>query len=99
MCHGQLMPDASAYQTLGLGAGSHTVLDLLNNNYRVTIIDNFDNAFDECWARMQRLAGDKAGKMKLIRVRHLAACLHSGRSPLQWQHKHALVAIFPKPCQ
>lgn len=49
------------------------MLDLLNNNYRVTIIDNFDNAFDECWARMQRLAGDKAEKMKLIRVRNLWA--------------------------
>ena len=55
-------------------AGSHTVLDLLKNNYRVTIIDNFDNAFDECWKRMQKLAGGKADKMKLIRVRHLAAC-------------------------
>lgn len=44
------------------------MLALLENGYRVTIIDNFDNAFDECFARMQRLAGDKAAKMKLIKV-------------------------------
>ena len=44
------------------------MLALLENGYRVTIIDNFDNAFEECFARMQRLAGDKAAKMKLIKV-------------------------------
>ena len=44
------------------------MLALLENGYRVTIIDNFDNAFEECFARMQRLAGDKASKMKLIKV-------------------------------
>ena len=53
-------------------AGSHTVLALLENGYRVTIIDNFDNAFEECFARMQRLAGDNAAKMKLIKVPRLS---------------------------
>jgi UDP-glucose 4-epimerase len=55
-------------------AGSHTVLALLENGYRVTIIENFDNAFEECFARMQRLAGDKAAKMKLIKVPHRLSC-------------------------
>ena len=44
------------------------MLALLENGYRVTIIDNFDNAFEECFARMQRLAGDKASKMTLVKV-------------------------------
>lgn len=44
------------------------MLALLENGCRVTIIDNFDNAFEECFARMQRLAGDKASKMMLIKV-------------------------------
>lgn len=62
------MTERAVFVTGGVGfIGSHTVLDLLKNGYRVTIIDNFDNAFDECWRRMQKLAGDKADKMKLIR--------------------------------
>ena len=47
------------------------MLALLENGYRVTIIDNFDNAFQECFTRMQRLAGDKADKLKLIKVARL----------------------------
>lgn len=53
--------------------GSHTVLALLETGYRVTIIDNFDNAFEECYARMQKLAGDNAKNMKLIKVRTMLA--------------------------
>ena len=48
--------------------GSHTVLSLLEHNFRVTIIDNLDNAFPEVFKRMQRLAGDRADKMKFIKV-------------------------------
>ena len=33
------------------------------------IIDNFDNAFPECYNRMQKLAGSKAENMSLIKAR------------------------------
>ena len=49
-------------------AGSHTVLELLKSGYRATVIDNFDNAFEACYERMKKLAGDKADKIKLIKV-------------------------------
>jgi hypothetical protein len=49
--------------------GSHTVLSLLDHGYRVTIIDNLDNSFEEAYRRMQELAGDKAANMKFIKVR------------------------------
>ena len=57
------------------------MLALLENGYRVTIIDNFDNAFEECFARMQRLAGDKAAKMKLIKVRACHSAQQQARRP------------------
>jgi hypothetical protein len=44
------------------------VLELLKSGYRATVIDNFDNAFEACYERMKKLAGDKADKIKLIKV-------------------------------
>jgi UDP-glucose 4-epimerase len=44
------------------------VLSLLDHGYRVTIIDNLDNSFEEAYRRMQELAGDKAANMKFIKV-------------------------------
>lgn len=49
-------------------AGSHTVLALLEHGYKVTIIDNLDNSFEEAFIRMKELAGDKAENMKFIKV-------------------------------
>lgn len=49
-------------------AGSHTVLSILDHGYHVVIIDNLDNAFEEAYKRMQKLAGDKAKNMKFIKV-------------------------------
>jgi UDP-glucose 4-epimerase len=49
--------------------GSHTALSLLDEGYKVVIIDNFDNAFPECYNRMQKLAGSKAENMSLIKAR------------------------------
>ena len=34
----------------------------------MVIIDNFDNAFPECYNRMQKLAGGKAENMSLVKV-------------------------------
>lgn len=48
--------------------GSHTALSLLDEGYKVVIIDNFDNAFPECYNRMQKLAGSKAENMSLVKV-------------------------------
>lgn len=62
-----------------LGAGSHTVLALLEHGYSVTIIDNLDNSFLEAFKRMQELAGDKADKLKFIEVRSFRhSCVFSG---------------------
>jgi hypothetical protein len=52
--------------------GSHTVLELLKSGYRATVIDNFDNAFEACYERMKKLAGDKADRIKLIKVSNAA---------------------------
>lgn len=50
-------------------AGSHTVLALLEAGYAVTIVDNLDNAFMECYNRMKELAGpDKAVRMTFIKA-------------------------------
>jgi len=43
-------------------------LSLLDEGYKVVIIDNFDNAFPECYKRMQKLAGGKAENMSLVKV-------------------------------
>jgi len=49
--------------------GSHTVLALLDTGHSVTIVDNLDNAFMECYDRMKELAGpEKAAKMSFIKA-------------------------------
>ncbi|KAK9807927.1 hypothetical protein WJX73_003338 [Symbiochloris irregularis] len=59
----------SIFVTGGVGfIGSHTVLSLLDHGYHVVIIDNLDNAFEEAYKRMQKLAGDKAKNMKFIKA-------------------------------
>ena len=40
--------------------GSHTVLELLNQNYRVTVVDNLSNSSQESLNRVEKLTGDKA---------------------------------------
>lgn len=52
-----------------LPPGSHTVLALLDSGYTATIFDNLDNSFEAVFDRMKELAGDKAGKMKFVKVR------------------------------
>ena len=44
------------------------MLSLLEHNCSVTIIDNLDNAFEEVFERMKKLAGDKAQNMKFIKA-------------------------------
>lgn len=46
--------------------GSHTALCLLENGYRITIIDNLDNSFQLAVDRVAELAGDKASAMTFI---------------------------------
>lgn len=54
--------------TGGLGfIGSHTALSLLEEGYKVVLIDNLDNAFPEVYSRMQKLAGDKASQMTFVK--------------------------------
>ncbi len=45
------------------------MLSLLDHGYKVTIIDNLDNSFQEAFNRMKVLAGYMAGNMKFIQVR------------------------------
>lgn len=45
------------------------MLALLDSGYTATIFDNLDNSFEAVFDRMKELAGDKAGKMKFVKVR------------------------------
>lgn len=49
-------------------AGSHTVLQLLDNGYDVVIMDNLRNSFPKAFEHMQRIAGDKAARMNFVKV-------------------------------
>jgi UDP-glucose 4-epimerase len=49
-------------------AGSHTVLVLLEAGHTVTIIDNLCNSYTRVFEHMKKLAGDKAGNMKFVKV-------------------------------
>ena len=73
-------------------AGSHTVLELLKSGYRATVIDNFDNAFEACYERMKKLAGDKADKIKLIKV-YLATSLRTHLRSAQFSACHAAAVV------
>ena len=44
------------------------MLALLEHGYKVTIIDNLDNSFEEAVSRTRELAGDKAGNMKFVQA-------------------------------
>ena len=48
--------------------GSHTALVLLEHGYKVTAIDNLDNAFPVVLDRLKKLAGDKASQLDFIKV-------------------------------
>lgn len=50
--------DQSILVTGGAGfIGSHTVVQLLNEGFRVSIIDNLDNAVEEAVHRVRELVG------------------------------------------
>lgn len=51
------------------GAGSHTVLVLLEHGASVYVIDNLSNSFLRVLDHMKKLAGDKAERMKFTEVR------------------------------
>jgi hypothetical protein len=42
---------------------------LLDHGCTVTLIDNLSNSFSRVWDHMTKLAGDKADKMKYVKVR------------------------------
>ena len=71
MCPSHLIATAEQPQP---GAGSHTVLSLLDHGCNVTIIDNLDNAFEAAYERMKKLAGSKAGNMKFVKAGAQATC-------------------------
>lgn len=58
-------------------AGSHTVLQLLNNGYSVVIMDNLRNSFPKAFDHMKRIAGDQADKMKFVKVSCMRGGLHA----------------------
>jgi UDP-glucose 4-epimerase len=49
--------------------GSHTTLALLEHGHTAVIVDDLSNSFPRVFTHMQKLAGDKAGKMKFIQAR------------------------------
>ena len=49
-------------------AASHTALVLLEYGCKVTLIDNYSNSFPRVFEHMKKLAGDKAGLMKFVKV-------------------------------
>ena len=51
-----------------LSQGSHTSLVLVEHGYKVTAIDNLDNAFEEVLNRLKKLAGDKADNLNFVKV-------------------------------
>lgn len=53
---------------LDLFQGSHTSLVLVEHGYKVTAIDNLDNAFEEVLNRLKKLAGDKADNLNFVKV-------------------------------
>ncbi len=55
---------------------SHTVLVLLEHGYTVVLADNLSNSFPTVFEHMKRLAGDKADKMKYVKVRQLWVDMH-----------------------
>lgn len=48
--------------------GSHTALCLLENGYKLTVVDNLDNSFDLAIERVRELAGDKGSNMTFVKA-------------------------------
>ncbi len=48
--------------------GSHTALCLLENGYRLTIVDNLDNSFQLAVDRVVELAGDKGANLTFVKA-------------------------------
>ena len=44
----------------------------MEHGYKVTAIDNLDNAFEEVLNRLKKLAGDKADNLNFVKV--ITAC-------------------------
>ena len=44
------------------------MLTLLDQGFKVTLIDNLSNSFPRVFDHMTKLAGDKAGQMKYVKV-------------------------------
>lgn len=54
----------------------------------MTIFDNLDNAFEECFERMKELAGDKAGGMKFVKVNLILFLLVFGAARARARARH-----------
>eukprot|EP00301_Raphidiophrys_heterophryoidea_P010562 c1572_g1_i1.p1 GENE.c1572_g1_i1~~c1572_g1_i1.p1 ORF type:complete len:370 (+),score=85.37 c1572_g1_i1:51-1112(+) len=70
-----LVPGGAGY------IGSHTVLDLLEQNYEVTVVDNLSNSSEECLKRVEELAKKKVTfhKVDLLDKEGLEAVFKSAK--------------------
>ena len=56
---------------------------LLEHGYKVTAIDNLDNAFEEVYRRLKKLAGDNAANLDFVKVNSIAQVTDNRLSYLQ----------------
>jgi len=63
----EVMKDLNIFVTGGVGfIASHTALVLLEQDCKVTLIDNYSNSNPRVFEHMKKLAGDKADRMKFV---------------------------------
>ncbi|MBA0731030.1 hypothetical protein Golax_023229 [Gossypium laxum] len=55
--------------------GTHTVVQLLNEGFKVSIIDNLDNSVIEAVDRVKELVGPELSKKLQFNLFHLGLCL------------------------
>ncbi len=74
--------------------GSHTSLVLVEHGYKVTAIDNLDNAFDEVLNRLKKLAGEKADNLNFVKVRIVSFGIFKSGTCEYWRTAlHSKIAI------
>lgn len=62
---------------------------LVEHGYKVTAIDNLDNAFEEVLNRLKKLAGDKADNLNFVKVQN--STLPAGPSKVENNRRFAVI--------